>query len=264
MSGKVDLHIHSTFSDGTFTPTDLVKMYKEDGYDLISITDHDETGGVEEAIEAGRQFGVKVVPGIEIGSVINDRNELHILGYDLDINDENLQMELSDMRDYRNNRNDKLLKVLQDKGYKITREDLFQRPDQDYIAKPNFALALVKRGYVGSVQEAFTSKDFLAAPDASALKQKKVDTRDAVRWILEAGGIAGLAHPMKIKGIGEKGSEEYFEELEAIVRQLAEMGATALECYHPSADEAQSERLVKMANKYQLLITRGSDYHGLR
>ena len=79
MSGKVDLHIHSTFSDGTFTPTDLVKMYKEDGYDLISITDHDETGGVEEAIEAGRQFGVKVVPGIEIGSVINDRNELHIL-----------------------------------------------------------------------------------------------------------------------------------------------------------------------------------------
>ncbi len=260
---KIDLHIHSTFSDGMKTPTELVAMYRADGYDQIAITDHDGVGGVPEAQAAGARAGLEVVAGIEIGSVVRDRNEIHLLGYDFDIYNDFLTKKLEEMRAYRIRRNERLLQIFQEKGYPLTHEDLIQRPEQHYIGKPNFAMAFERMGYVKSVQEAFQSKELLASPEARALRKMKVRTGDAIQWIHDAGGIAVVAHPMKIHGIGEKGSPGFFRELEDILRFLTEHGLDGLECGHPSASPAQAETLSRLADRYGLLKTRGSDYHGI-
>ena len=260
---KVDMHIHSTASDGTKSPKELVKMYKDNDFDVIALTDHDGTDGVKEALEEGKRLGIKVVPGIEIGSVINNKSELHILGYDIDIDNRELQHELESMKLYREERNLKLLKLFQDMGYDIGFEDLKQSPNQVYIGKPKFARAFIKKGYVKTVSEAFSSKNFIGNPEANRLKQKKVVSEDAIKWIVNAGGYAVLAHPMKTHGIGEKGSEEFYAGLEQILIQLKAAGLSGLECYHPSANEEQSQRLHELANKYDLKVSKGSDYHGL-
>ena len=264
MTEKRDLHMHSTASDGIYTPTELVRMRKKEGYTCIAITDHDGTDGVEEAQEAGRREGITVLTGIEIGTVVRDRNELHILGYEFDIHNETLRRELADMRRIRIERNQALLRFFQAKGYRITMEDLLQHPDQDYIGKPNFARALVAKGYAGSVAEVFASREMLGSPEASGLKKKKVITRDAIGWIRGAGGWASLAHPMKIRGIGARDSEEFWETLADILAELKKDGLAGLEVRHPSARPEDTRRLLALAGKYDLIPTEGSDFHGDR
>lgn len=256
--------MHSTFSDGTFTPTELVERAEKLGLRAMAVTDHDGTGGVREAQEAGKAAGIFVESGIEIGSVIWDRSELHILGYGIDIDNEQLQRNLEDMKEYRNERNRKLLAFFQEQGIPIEREDLLQHPGQTYIGKPNFAIALIRKGYAKTVPEVFASPKLLAHPTAARLKQKKVETKEAIRWIREAGGRAVLAHPMKTRGIGEKGSEEFFEGIEAILDDCMEAGLEGLECFHPSATDEQSMRLLEIAAERSLIVTRGTDFHGLR
>lgn len=258
------MHNHTTASDGTFTPTELVEKYAREGYSVIAVTDHDGMDGVMEAQEAGKRLGVKVIAGIEIGTVLRDRYELHILGYDFDIHDPQMIREMESIWAYREKRNQKLLKFFQESGYPITEKDLIQREGQHYIGKPNFARALVKKGYAESVSEVFRSPKLLASETASKLKQKKVVSRDAIRWIREAGGWAVLAHPMKVRGIGEKSSEEFFRNLENIVSELKADGLSGLECRHPSASEEDVIRLEEIADRYGLRKTRGSDFHGDR
>ena len=262
MGKKVDLHMHSTFSDGTYTPTELVKMRADEGYDVVAITDHDGTGGVPEALEAGKKYGVTVVSGMELGTVYRGQSEIHLLGYDFDINDEFICNKLKEIEDYRNARNRRLLGVFQEMGYDIKAEDLVRHPGQRYIAKPDFAWVFVNRGYVKDVSEAFRSPKFLANSKAARQKQMKVDVEEAIGFINKAGGKCVVAHPMKIRGQGEKGSEEFFANLEEMLKNLKEAGLYGLECYHPSATEEDSKRLEEIAARLDLRVTKGSDYHG--
>lgn len=262
MALKMDLHIHSTYSDGTLTPVELVKKYHEEEYTEIALTDHDGVGGVKEAQIAGEALGLKVDSGIELGTYLPDGTELHILGYYIDVENSELLAELEVIRNARKERNKKLLEVLQSMGCQLTEEDLQQRPGQDYIGKPNFALALAKKGYVGSPKEAFTPGSFLESPEAKKIQKYQLSPNRAIELIQGAGGIAALAHPMKVKGIGEKGSETFFQNLDDILRELKKSKLKALECFHPSASREQSLRLITMADKYKLHITQGSDYHG--
>ncbi len=262
IEGKIDLHIHTTFSDGMKTPSEIVEMYSAAGYDAISVTDHDGVGGIPEALEAGRKAGLTVIPGIEIGTMAREKHEIHLLGYDFDIRDAFLTSRLSEMREYRERRNRRLLAVFQEKGYPLTYEDLIQRPEQVYVGKPNFALAFEKMGLVKSVQEAFLSEELLACPEARALKKMKVLTEDAIRWVHNAGGIAVAAHPMKIRGLGEKGTTVFFDALDGLIGELKEAGIDGVECAHPSANPEEEEMLENLADKYGLIKTRGSDYHG--
>lgn len=274
---KIDLHMHSTFSDGVFTPDELVALRKKEGYDVVAVTDHDGAKGVREALQAGEKYGVKVVPGIEIGTVMDVREivpdacdssmnkgevELHILGYGIDPDNKELNDQMQVIKDFRDERNKKLLWYFQEKGYDIKYSDLLKSPDQEYVAKPDFAWVFVNRGYVQNVTEAFRSEKFLAAKAVQRLKQMPYPTEDAFRLIQGAGGVAVLAHPMKIKGLGEKSSEEFFDNLIRLLTKLRENGLYGLECYHPSASEQDSERLVDIAHRTGLRITRGSDYHG--
>lgn len=274
---KIDLHMHSTFSDGVFTPEELVKMRKDEGYDVVAVTDHDGAKGVKEALSAGEKYGVKVVPGIEIGTVMDISElipgagdstmnkgevELHILGYCIDPDNKELCSEMQKIKNFRDERNKKLLWYFQEKGYDIKYNDLIRNEGQEYVAKPDFAWVFVNRGYVQNISEAFRSEKFLAAKAVQRLKQFPYPTMDAIKLIQGAGGVAVLAHPMKTKGIGAKSSDEFFENMIRLLTELKEHGLYGIECYHPSASEEDSERLVDIAHRLDLKITRGSDYHG--
>ena len=274
---KIDLHMHSTSSDGVFTPEELVKLRKDEGYDVVAITDHDGAKGVKEAVAAGEKYGVKVVPGIEIGTVMQVADiipeaddsamnkgevELHILGYGIDPDNKALCDQMQIIKNFRDERNKKLLWYFQEKGYDIKYSDLIRNEGQEYVAKPDFAWVFVNRGYVQNISEAFRSEKFLAAKAVQRLKQMPYPTEDAIKLIQEAGGVAVLAHPMKTKGIGEKSSDEFFDNLIRLITRLKELGLYGLECYHPSASEQDSERLVDITRRTGLKVTRGSDYHG--
>jgi predicted metal-dependent phosphoesterase TrpH len=261
---NIDLHMHSTYSDGVKTPEELIRMRAEEDVVMAAVTDHDGADGVPEALEAGRKYGIQVLSGIELGTLLDHRYELHILGYDFDIHDEKLCAEIEKIREYRDGRNDKLLKVFQDKGINITREDLMQHPNQDYIGKPNFAMALEKKGYVSSVQEAFDSPEFLASPESLALKKMAVDPMDALSWITGAGGYPVWAHPMETKSRLDKKSPGYRDLIREIAERLKAGGVKGIECWHPSADREDSLWLEKLADDLGLFKTKGSDYHGLR
>ena len=274
---KIDLHMHSTFSDGVYTPTELVELRKNEGYDVVAVTDHDGAKGVNEALAAGEKYGIKVITGIEIGTVMDvsevipdayDRSmnkgeaELHILGYNIDPDNKALNDQMQVIKDYRDERNKKLLWYFQEKGYDIKYDDLIRNSGQEYVAKPDFAWVFVNRGYVQNVTEAFKSEKLLAAKAVQRLKQLPYPTLDAFKLIQGAGGVPVLAHPMKIKGIGEKGSDEFFDNLTRLLTKLNENGLYGLECFHPSASDEDSERLMDIANSLGLKITKGSDYHG--
>ena len=274
---KIDLHMHSTFSDGVYTPDELVKMRKDEGYDVVAVTDHDGAKGVKEALAAGEKYGITVVPGIEIGTVMDvssiipeacDKSmnkgevELHILGYDIDPDNKALSDQMKIIKDFRDERNKKLLWYFQEKGYDIKYDDLIRNPGQEYVAKPDFAWVFVNRGYVQNISEAFRSEKFLAAKAVQRLKQMPYPTEDAIKLIQGAGGAAVLAHPMKIKGIGEKSTDEFFQNLIRLLTKLKEQGLAGIEVSHPSSSSDDTERLVDIAHRTGLKITMGSDYHG--
>lgn len=255
MEYKCDYHIHSYFSDGTMKPTEIVKMYKEKGYDLIALTDHDGVDGVKEAMIAGEALELKVIPGVELAvSYAGNKGEteLHLLGYHIDIENPQLTERLADIRAARAKRNEKLLALLQEKGFELSQEDLQERPGQTYVGKPNFARALERKGYIlPDMWDVFDS-----------IEKEKITAEEGIKLISGAGGIAVLAHPMKIKHMGKEDGE-FWDSLEEAIRQLKKTGLKGLECYHPSADEGDSLRLVNLAAKYHLHITEGSDFHGI-
>ena len=274
---KMDLHMHSTFSDGVFTPEELVKLRKDEGFDVVAVTDHDGAKGVKEALAAGGKYGVRVVPGIEIGTVMDVSEiipdacdsclnkgevELHILGYNIDPDNKALCDQMQVIKDFRDERNKKLLWHFQEKGFDIKYSDLIRNEGQEYVAKPDFAWVFVNRGYVQNISEAFKSEKFLAAKAVQRLKQMPYPTDDAIKLIQGAGGVAVLAHPMKTKGIGKKSSDEFFDNLIRLITRLKKTGLYGLECFHPSASEEDSKRLVDIAHRTGLKITFGSDYHG--
>ena len=132
----------------------------------------------------------------------------------------------------------------------------------DYIGKPDFGRAMVRKGYIKEALEVFTPGKFLETPEAKRIKKKKISTEEAIRLITGAGGRATLAHPIQIKEFGKPGSEEYFARLEMFVKALVKKGLGGIEAYHPDQSEEQSIRFAAMAEKLGLEVTRGSDFHG--
>ena len=266
MKYKVDYHVHSYYSDGTMKPTDLVRKYKDDEYDMIAITDHDGIDGLMEAKIAGEALQIQVIPGIELSTAYEDFHgealELHMLGYNIDSENPDLVKRLEAIKQERKVRNEKLLKVINDMGYELSYEDLLQRPGQTYIGKPNFARGLVKKGYISLPKEAFEEGRFLESPEAKKIKKVKISTIEAMDLIKGAGGISVLAHPMEIKGLGEVGSDEFFDNLDLLVRELKKNGLKGMEVFHPSANHEDSLKLADIAGKYHLHMTEGSDFHG--
>lgn len=270
----VDFHLHTYYSDGTLSPKDLVQRAKEQGVTTLAITDHDGVKGVKEAIEAGKELGVRVIAGIEFSAAIEEENlfgreaeegqeiYMHILGYGIDVNDEPLTLAIDHIQQKRKERNEEMLKALYALGYDLKEEDFRIYKAQEYIGKPNFARALVKRGYARSVKEAFEKGKFLRRPEIRKIHRAKIDAKEAIALIIGAGGVPVLAHPMKItyKEKNEEGS--FFDKLEPLLIKLKEYGLMGMECYYSSHLIYETQRLLEIAERLDLLISAGTDFHG--
>jgi len=262
MSDNTDLHLHTYHSDGTQSPRQVVEWAKEKGLTTIAITDHDGVDGIEEALAAGKELGIKVIPGIEISAQTSDGIGVHILGYDINLHYQPLRDACEKMRLKRKIRNAQLMKALDHLGYHLRWEDLELKPGQDYIGKPHFALALVRKGYVATPKQAFDSNDIFGSRVIRKIKKEKITAQAAIQLITGAGGMAALAHPAKINRLGERGTEEFYNKLETLLEQLKPYGLGALECVYPEHTDEETIRFTIMAHGHGLKVTGGSDYHG--
>lgn len=259
----IDLHLHTYYSDGTMSPEQLVTFAKEKGAGTIAITDHDGIGGLSEGMNAGERLGVHVIPGIELSTEDEEGIYMHILGYCFDLNNEALKREVEEIRRKRIERNEKLLAALREIGCRITREDLQLREGQDFVGKPTFALALVRKGYVSSTQEAFKEGRFMRSDVVRRVHREKISAKKAIELIREAGGLPVLAHPMKIPHLTKRDGEDFFERLDSQLAKLKLWGLAGMECYYSSHLPQQTETLVQLAKQHGLTTTGGSDFHGI-
>lgn len=247
----VDLHTHSTASDGQYTPAELVGLAKERGIQLLALTDHDTVDGLPEAIREGEAQDLRVLGGVEFGAA--EYSHLHILGYGFDpAGVAPLCRKLKAGRDERKYR---IMDFLREKGLALALEEVEAIAGGDIIARPHFAQAMVKRGYVKSNREAFDR--YLDTEEfRDKVKRFKADARTCVETIKAAGGKASLAHPYQI------GLED--GPLEELVKRLAGYGLDAIECCYPRHTPRQEAFYLRLAERYGLHVTGGSDFHGER
>ncbi|OCC16475.1 putative metal-dependent phosphoesterases (PHP family) [Dissulfuribacter thermophilus] len=247
-----DLHTHTTASDGSDSPKDLVKLATEVGLKAISITDHDTIEGLDEAISMGNALGINVIPGVEL-SVIAPKGNMHILGYFIRQDSEHLKATLGIVQQARANRNPKIIKKLNELGIPISLEMLEQLSKGGQIGRPHFARALVELGAVKNVQEAF--EKYLKRGAKAYVPKSVLSPEEAIETIHMAGGLAVLAHPFSLKC-------ENITELKGIVEGLVERGLDGMECYYSEHSPSFTQSLIELANSFGLVVTGGTDYHG--
>jgi len=242
-----DLHIHSTFSDGTLSPEEIIKRAKESGIKCISITDHDCLDSQYISKESTDEF--KIIPGIEISSEI-DNLEIHILGYFIDFENKELIEVVNKLSKEREKRINKILEKLNENNINIKMEDLDIEFSKS-ISRSHVANAMVKKGYFENYKSAFTA--YLIKGKPAYVKGYKLHYKEVLKSINDAGGIAVLAHPGQIyKGLV----------VENLIKELKYFGLKGIEVYHPSHSREEINKFHNLAKKYKMIITGGSDYHG--
>ena len=248
---RVDLHIHTTASDGSLRPKEVVNYAKEKGLAAVAITDHDTTRGVREALEEGRRIGLEVVEGVEL-SVDFSGGTMHLLGYFIDPENEELNERLRVVQRARAERNERMVKRLNELGMEISLEEVRALASDGQVCRPHFAQLLVKKGYVRDVDEAF--ERFLRKGGPAYVEKFRFPPSEAIEFIRRAGGIAVLAHPFTLN-LDE-------ESLERLVRELKDAGLEGIEVFYPDHTPEQTALYRDLARRYDLVITGGTDYHG--
>ena len=245
----IDLHTHSTASDGLFSPTELVRRASEAELTLIGLTDHDTTNGVAEAQAAGASLGVTVIPGVEINTTITDsQGEAHVLGYYLDVDQPAFQATLAFLRDAREKRGERIVQQLRDQGINVEWSRVRELA-KGTVGRPHVALALIEAGYAADVSDAFAR--YLTRGKAGYVPRFKLAPEQAIQLIRSAQGVPVLAHPAGITGLAE-----------TVLPTLVQAGLLGLECYYGQYDDETVARLLALANAHDLIATGGSDYHG--
>ena len=254
----IDLHAHTTASDGSFSPTELVAHARELGLSAVAVTDHDTFGGWDEALEAGEQLGVEIVPGIEL-SVSGDGEKFHLLGYYFE-RDSELGDALAQLQAERARRNDVIVENLNALGHPITMKRVRQIAGAGaQIGRPHIATALMEIGAVSSVQNAF---DTLLAEGGPAYASKEtLHPAEAVRLIHDAGGVAIWAHPTRAPS--ERAALLDFARGEQMLEQWREWDLDGLETYYGAYTPAEIEWSARMMKQFGLIGTGGSDFHGI-
>ena len=245
---KFDLHTHTAASDGTDAPAELIRLAASQGFGLIAVTDHDTVDGLPEALYAGRELGVAVVEGIEISS--GGDADIHVLGYGIR-RCEKLNKTLADMRAQREKRMEAMIVKLRGLGIDIALEDVMGKA-RSVVGRAHLARAMVGLGHAGDIKEAFAR--YLSPGCPGFVAREKLSVGEAIRLIRAAGGVAVLAHP------GQDKESDLI--LEARVKSAAKEGLYGLEAYHPSHSPGQCAAYERLARKYSLSVTGGSDYHG--
>jgi len=247
MAGGVDLHTHTIASDGTLRPRELVVEAARRGVRVLAITDHDSTDGLAEAIEAAREHPpLTIVPGIEINCDVEGA-EIHVLGYCMDYEAGWFQDFCRAQREERRARVHRIAERLAALGMPIDVERVFALVQEGSAGRPHVARAMVERGYVRSVREAFDR--YLAAGKPAHVPRKKLTPEDAVRLLRRAGGVPVLAHP----GLADR---------DELIPGLVAAGLMGIECFYPEHSAAQRAAYVDLCRRYGLITTGGSDFHG--
>lgn len=250
----IDLHAHTTASDGSLSPTELVQKAAGLGLAALAVTDHDTIGGLAEALSAAKEIGLDLVTGVEL-AVEDDGGRFHLLGYLFDPNNAALREMLVHIRESRAARNAQMAQKMADLGLPVTMADVQAEAgeDADVIARPHFAQALMKKGIVSSVKEAFDR--YLATGKPLYLPKQVLTPKDAIALLRAAGGVAVMAHP----GLVPLADEALAARIAALA---SEAGLDGIEAYYSQHSPAQTERFLALADRLVLLVTGGSDFHG--
>lgn len=249
---RLDLHLHTTHSDGSCTPTEVVGLAHQAKVTALAITDHDITSGISEAITAGERYGIEIIPGVEISSIMGN-SELHILGYFLDWQDTLLNERFKGLRDSRHRRNPQIVDRLQSLGIDITYDEVRALAGSDSVGRPHIARALMDKGVVASAKEAFDR--FLGDGKPAYVPRDLPSPAEAIQWIKAARGLAVLAHPTWVKLTDQSLAE--------LLLQLKANGLDGVEVYYSTHAARQTQEYLRLAQQLGLLVTGGSDFHGL-
>ena len=248
----IDLHAHTTASDGDQSPSALVWWAKCVGLSAIAVTDHDTTEGVQEAQAAGAKYGIEVVAGIELSAEIPSPAQCHILGYFVDPNSDPLQSRLKWVRDARSNRNGRMADRIQAHGWDVTLADVEAIAGGDVVARPHFARVLLNKGYVSSMQEAFDL--YLGRGGLFYEDRIRLQPEEAIALIHTAGGVAILAHPNNLKRDREA--------TDATIKELIDLGLDGIEARYNLHSPEDTEHYLALAQRLGILTSGGSDFHG--
>jgi predicted metal-dependent phosphoesterase TrpH len=246
-----DYHIHTIASDGELTPTQIVDMSIKLDLEAIAITDHDTTDGIEEAMKVATDKNYTVIPGIELNAKV-DKGQMHILGYYIDYKNSGFINIMTDLKNQRDERNERLIKAFNADGVNITIEDVKKHVVGQVVAKPHFAKELLAKGFVSTFNEAYDK--YFNKPPYNTIKREAVTPEIAIGIVKKFNGIAVLAHPQTLKLESS--------ELEQKIKELKSYGLDGIECYHSDHSPTEVEIYKSIAKKYNLIITCGSDYHG--
>lgn len=246
----IDLHTHTTASDGSNTPRELVKLAKEAGLTAVAVTDHDTIDGLGEAVQAGRELGINVIPGIELSAKFE--RELHIVGLFIDFEKETLRETIEGLKAFRRERNDFTLRKLQELGFELSMEEVRKMATGNVMGRAHFARAMVRRGYVESTKEAFQNYLGNGRPAYSA--NQMLTPKACIDLIHQSGGLAFLAHCHFLKKEGK--------DFLALVDELVSYGLDGLEGFYTEYTPEKQAEYLSVCKEKGLLVSGGSDYHG--
>ena len=252
-----DLHVHSTASDGTFTPRELVAEAGKVGLKAFALTDHDTVAGVSEAVQYGQEAGIEIIPGIEISTKYSSKNiinkEIHIVGLYIDYEDEYFLSQIASFRDRRDGRNEKLILLMNEAGFPVTLSEMWELfGENTVLTRAHFARFMLIKGYVKSTSEAFDR--YLGDGKPFYIERQMPDPAEAVELIRSVGGVAVLAHPI-LYGMPDN-------ELSILCRYLLRHGLAGIEGIYSTYRNSDERAIRRIAAECGLLISGGSDFHG--
>lgn len=251
MEKYIDLHVHSTASDGTLTPSRLVTLAEEKKLKAFALTDHDTTAGLKEALLASENTSVEVIPGIELSTTWLGR-DVHIVGLDIDFENYYFQETLSHFQDSREIRNKKILALLQQEGLPISKEAMKEAFPDSIWTRAHFARFLLDHRLVSSMNEAFDR--YLGDHAKCYVPREKVSPFQAISLIHEGGGIAVFAHPILCRLDKNR--------LESLTAELKQAGLDGIEAYYSTYRNADEQTIIQIAKRHGLALSGGSDFHG--
>lgn len=249
--GYVDFHTHTTCSDGTYTPEELVQLAAQEGIEFLAITDHDEVGGILRAKQEAKKYKIQVIPGIECSTTFSGGNR-HILGYGINPKSKAIQQYVVRQQARRIEKVQKIIEKLKALGMVVSYEEVEKYSPAGSIGRPHIAQVMLEKGYVSSVQEAFELYIGKGKPAYATVAE--TTPKEVIDVIKAAGGIPVLAHPFQMN----LSMEETFQEIE----RLMKLGLKGIEIIYPEHTSEQNYRLILFAGNHNLYVTAGSDFHG--
>lgn len=245
---KIDLHIHTTCSDGVYSPKEIVEKAHQLDLNVIAITDHDCVKGYRQGRTYANKYGIEIIPGVEISTYYNDY-ELHILGYFINVKNRNLKVMLRFLQAGRYKRAEKIVKNLNKFGIRINIKDIYkQSAKSGVIGRPHIANAMLEGGYIGNYNDAFV--DYIGNDGPAYVQKPSYTPAQVINIVHSAGGATILAHPGILNN-------------DFLIPDLVDMGLDGLEAFHPFHSSVQRDTYLMLAEKYNLLVTGGSDFHGI-